>query len=64
MLTFVNSIILTKTQALVASLFVQLAVKSMQQMFGGPCRVVAYEINSFYAEMSFYLSWSLDSNIP
>jgi len=40
MLTFVNSIILTKTQALVASLFVQLAVKSMQQMFGGPCRVV------------------------
>jgi len=39
MLTFVsNVILLTKTQALIASLFALLVVTSMQQIFGGPGR--------------------------
>jgi len=40
MLSFVNSIVLTKMYALTAAMFVQLVVTSMQQIFGGPGSVV------------------------
>jgi len=40
MFSFVNSIILTKTLALTASLLMQLVVISLQQIFGGPGRTV------------------------
>ena len=61
MFSFVNSIILTITQALIASLFVQLVVTSMQQIFGvwvtlySPQHNEVYEINAFYAEMLTFL---------
>jgi len=60
---FVISIILTKTYALFASLLVQLAVTSMQQICGGPGRVVFiaaqvdYKIDAFYAEMFSCFIW-------
>ena len=56
----VNSSTFKKTQALIASLFVQLTVKSMQQIFEGPGCIVftsVYTINAYYAEMfSFFIS--------